>query len=183
MARPFAVSSSQDAVEADTVHYGLLSKKIQKVLDGISQYHHHHQWVPVAALSLASVVGVIWEELTGSSFLRDERTENTATALLKQGSFRYLRITLQLPKASLIGNGVSISASASVNLARNSLSLKLSSRASTLRIHDLRVPTLIGVNDNERQAKQTVVATIEIDKWLGLADGYCAIEALVTKVS
>jgi dihydroneopterin aldolase len=170
MSKPFSTSSSQDAVEADTVHYGFLSKKIQEVLDSV-------QHDPEAPLSLAGMVQLIWEQLTGYYLLKDATAPNTGTSFLKKGSFRYLKIDMKLPKASLAGNGVSYTASAFMGDQDSPRA-----EAASVKIHHLRVPTLIGVNSNERQAKQTVIANIEIDKWIGSADEYSRIEALVTKV-
>ncbi|KLU87755.1 hypothetical protein MAPG_06748 [Magnaporthiopsis poae ATCC 64411] len=51
-----------------------------------------------------------------------------------------------------------------------------------LRLHGLRVPTLIGVNPNERLAKQFVVTDIEIDKFDYAPDVYTALEALAVKI-
>lgn len=170
MSKPFANSSSQDAVEADTVHYGFLSKKIQEILDSV-------QHDPAAPLSLAGMVQLIWEQLTGYALLKDAVSSDTGSSFLKKDSFRYLRINMQLPKASLSGNGVSYTASAFMGDVDSPRS-----EATSVKIHQLRVPTLIGVNGNEREAKQTVIANIEIDKWISTADEYCRIEALVTKV-
>lgn len=56
--------------------------------------------------------------------------------------------------------------------------------AISLRLHDLRVPTLVGVNENERLARQFVVATVTLDKFNPVAeDHYTALEALVVKVN
>ena len=46
----------------------------------------------------------------------------------------------------------------------------------------MRVPTLIGVNANEKRAKQIVKADIEVERVVACPDQYCELEAVVVKV-
>jgi len=56
--------------------------------------------------------------------------------------------------------------------------------AQTLYFKDLRIPTLIGVNSNEREKKQAVVISVSIDRITGSAmDGYGEVEKHVLEVS
>lgn len=175
LAKPFSLSSSQDVIEADTVHYGQLSKVIIALLDPSQIEPEDHP-------SLVSVVYKLWSGLSGIPFL-DDISGTPNTGFLKAGSFRYLSVSLKLPKASLVGDGVSITYSAYMrdDLQGHPYSA-MAVMSSVLKIHDLRVPTLIGINANERQARQTVIANIEIDNWLVYEDVYCSIEAVVVKV-
>lgn len=46
----------------------------------------------------------------------------------------------------------------------------------------MRVPTLVGVNDNERLAKQFVITTVTVEGFTRGEDVYTEIEAVVVKV-
>jgi hypothetical protein len=83
-----------------------------------------------------------------------------------------------LPKASLLGSGVSLCGSELFGPLGQSQACSMK-----LKLHDLRVPTLIGLNANERLAKQMVVANVEIDKWVEKEDHYVQIEQLIVTVS
>ena len=50
----------------------------------------------------------------------------------------------------------------------------------SLKLHGLRIPTLVGVNPNERLAKQIVSVSVEIDRTR--EDRYAQLEELVVKV-
>jgi len=53
---------------------------------------------------------------------------------------------------------------------------------SILKLHDIRIPTLIGVNANERLAKQMVISNVEIDGYfLYNIDLYHKLEQIVVK--
>ena len=84
-----------------------------------------------------------------------------------------------LPKASLLGNGVSLSGGELLGI----IPEKMQSCSLKLKIHDLRIPTLIGLNANERLAKQMVVTSLEIDNWVEEQGHYVQIEQLVVKVN
>lgn len=173
LSRPFSASSSGDVVDTDTVHYGLLSKEIQRILRGIEGRD--------ADLSLADVLGEVWRGLTGWELL-GRGGSGEPEGFLKASSTRHLKVTIHLPKASLLGTGVSLIGSAPMPTDAAGPAVP-KSRAVTLKFHHLRVPTLIGVNDNERQAAQMVVANVEVDRWVENADGYSPLEQVITKVS
>jgi hypothetical protein len=98
--------------------------------------------------------------------------------VLKGHATRKLEITIMLPKASLLGAGVSFKGAFGYDEKHEGLS----GYSMTLTLHELRVPTLIGVNPNERLAKQMVVATVEMDRYDRMVDAYCRLEELVVKV-
>ncbi|KAL7913125.1 hypothetical protein GGI35DRAFT_476932 [Trichoderma velutinum] len=184
----FDGSSTADSVETDTVHYGLLSKAILASLEGQSQKHLKAEESGDTAgknqfSSLRDIVNTIWEDLTGQdgngkANVTDEDAEVNAS-FLKPSTIRCLELTVHLPKASLLGGGVSLTRIALFGRDGES---RPQPRGLSLKIHDLRVPTLIGVNDNERQAKQVVVASIEIDKFDIDKDIFTMIEGETVKV-
>lgn len=181
----FDGSSSADSVQADTVHYGLLSKAILASLEKQSQHAEASGDTSKKSQfsSLRDIVNTIWEDLTGQDCngrakMTNEDSEAQAS-FLKPSTIRCLELTVHLPKASLLGGGVSLTRIALFGRDGES---RPQPRGLGLKIHDLRVPTLIGVNDNERQAKQVVVASIEIDKFDIDKDIFTMIEGETVKV-
>lgn len=167
----FLASAAADAVAADTVHYGVLSKEILKYLQERSA---GGAAAPVEPGLRATLEGM-WTRLVGCN-LSGERKAGEET-LLKPERLRHLVISVRLPKGTLLGDGVSLTATAAFGEGGT-----MSRAALALRTHGLRVPTLIGVNGNERTAKQVVVASVEIDRYPSSRDEYAPIEALVTQV-
>ncbi len=168
LSQSFDTAASTDRVSADTVHYGTLSKTILASLEPFSV----HTTTPV---TLRHVLEQIWSNLTGlyiggtiSSKLARDRP------LLDVSKVRFLSVTVFLPKASLLGDGVSLTAAA-VFGQEYVFSIALG-------LQNLRVPTLIGVNSNERLARQVVVANVEIDKFDYAPDDYTGLEAVIVKV-
>lgn len=189
----FDTSSSADKVAGDTVHYGLLSKAILVSLQGKGPQHLAKKEKSGDAAgtngfsSLRDVVNTIWEDLTnqdanGKSKATDDEEEEDqqVKSFLKVSTIRCFELTAHLPKASLLGSGVSLTRIALFGRDGES---RPQPRGMSLKIHDLRVPTLIGVNDNERKAKQVVAATIEIDKFNIDEDVFTMIEAETVEVS
>jgi dihydroneopterin aldolase len=179
LARAFTDSSSADKVDADTVHYGLLSKAILSVVNGLGS------WAEAAGssgggLPLKSFLDVLWVVLTGlrvdGSAPPSLPVGYEAKPFLALGSVRYLSITVQLPKASLSGGGVSLTGISLFGAAGMEM------YGLTLRLHRLQVPTLIGVNSNEREAKQVVLADVEIDNFVDEGDVYPGLENAVYEV-
>lgn len=186
--RAFEASVNGDSVTAgDTVHYGTLSKLILACVER-SNEHAHAQVLAQAQAAQASQVAVesvdlrvllemIWIVLTGRNVNGDDAAPE-AKPLLDLSRLRFMSLTVTLPKASLLGEGVSLTAA---NVFPPHLA-SLSMYGLALKVHRLRVPTLIGVNSNERMAKQFVVADVEIDKFDYYPDLYCELESLVVKV-
>jgi dihydroneopterin aldolase len=168
--RRFSASSSGDVVEADTVHYGLLSKEIQRILaDGVE------------GASLANMLDEVFWRLTGLALFEEERAAGTVgQPFLTASPVLYVGVEIRLPKASLLGDGVSI---AGLALMPTDGMAAPRAKSVTLRFHNLRVPTLIGVNANEREAEQMVIANIEVDRWVDRTDSYSPLERVITKVS
>ncbi|RFU74067.1 hypothetical protein TARUN_8167 [Trichoderma arundinaceum] len=183
----FDTSSTADKVAGDTVHYGLLSKAIMASLEGQGQQHLATEKPGNTAStsrfsSLRDVVNTIWEDLTGqdgNGRSKATEEEQEVDSFLKASTIRCLELTVHLPKASLLGGGVSLTRIALFGRDGES---RPQPRGISLKIHDLRVPTLIGVNDNERKAKQVVVASIEIDKYNIDEDVFTMIEAEAVEV-
>jgi dihydroneopterin aldolase len=174
LAKPFDKTSAEDAVESDTVHYGQLSKSVQSKLEELKE---------IVGNTLFRTLETLWGDLTGVPLSGMTMLLPPIDPFLKNGTFKYLTVTMSLPKASAVGDGVSITRSGCMGdlPGRRPFSV-LKATSSVLRIHGLRVPTLIGINANERERKQTLIANVEIENWLYWTDEYCAIEAVVTKV-
>lgn len=174
MSEPFEAASLADKVSDDTVHYGLLAKALLRILDNVNRYEDD--------LSLENAMQMIWNALTGYHVSGSEADGLTEPAFLKDKlpRIRYLNIFLALPKASLLGSSVSRSYSMAHGFRNGTQAGAVYS--SSLRINELRVPTLIGVNDNERLARQVVVVSIEIEGYTGRSDNYVEIESFVVKV-
>lgn len=182
--RAFDAAAAADNVTAgDTVHYGQLSKLILACVERSNEHAAATASASASASGGASVdlrvlLEMIWIVLTGRN-VNGQDSAPEATPLLDLAKLRYMSLTVMLPKASLLGEGVSLTA---VNVFPPHLA-SLSMYGLALKVHRLRVPTLIGVNANERQAKQFVVADVEIDRFDYYPDLYCELERLVVKVS
>ncbi|KEY65612.1 hypothetical protein S7711_09615 [Stachybotrys chartarum IBT 7711] len=174
LAKPFGSSSAADAVAGDTVHYGLLSKAILASLRRLNA-----EGASGSVKSLRGVLDEIWIDLTGFDTSGGQKTGSGAKPFLVVEGIRQLRVTLHLPKASLLGDGISLTSTALFNSDGNTPSVE--ARALGWKIHELRLPTLIGVNDNERTAKQVVVANVEVERHGSADDAYCGLEAVVVK--
>lgn len=169
---PFAASSARDEVAGDTVHYGLLAKGVMGFLGGLE-----------GGLSLVKTTSALWQHLTGLSGGPLPPTSSTAKAFLSMDSVAYLRVSIKLSKASLLGEGVVFSQAAVFDQEEGG-HVGVVSSARSLRIEGLRVPTLVGVNANEREARQVVVANVDVQQMGGgLEDPYCDIERVVVNVS
>lgn len=177
---PFGASSATDTVATDTVHYGLLSKAILSILSTAA---------PVG--SLRHLLDTMWTEMTGFDSRGRRAVVRHQPPFLHFAQLRALEVTLRLPKATLLGEGVSLTvaggfeaAAAAAAAKGEEVSVKSVMRQSavSLRIHGLRVPTLIGVNSNERLAKQVVVASVEIDRLEDDLDVYPELEQVIVQV-
>ncbi|PNY20671.1 Uncharacterized protein TCAP_07327 [Tolypocladium capitatum] len=165
--KPFSATSRADALASDTVHYGQLSKAILNSLERLA--------TETAAFSLSEVLTYVWRDLTGF-YPTGERAESREP-FLDTSVVRCLEMTAHLPKASLVGDGVSFAFTGVFGNDLNVTSMRLYGR--TLRLHNLRVPTLIGINDNEREAKQAAVVSVEIDNLDATSDIFNSLEARI----
>lgn len=172
----FQSSSVNDQVALDTVHYGMLSKGILASLSTLGAPGTKHEGV--ASISMRDLIEHIISEVQYPSL---SGSGDGDKIFYDKDRLRYAGITVTLPKASLLGVGAGVSLSHHHSWAAQSAEQPFWSDLLSLR--GLRVPTLIGVNDNERLAKQVVVADIDIDNYKCLkGDDYPSIEALVVKV-
>lgn len=172
--RIFEASVTGDNVTSgDTVHYGTLSKLILACVERSNE----HVVAGANEVDLRVLLEMIWIVLTGRNVNGDDAGAE-AKPLLDLARLRFMSLTVTLPKASLLGEGVSLTAS---NVFPPHLPV-LSMYGLAVKVHKLRVPTLIGVNSNERKAKQFVVVDVEIDKFDYYPDFYCELESLVVKV-
>lgn len=155
LARASASSSSADRVAADTVHYGLLSKAILSTLDEVD--HRVANGGDGEALSLRGLLNEIWVNLAGQHIDGSDGPAMAHTPFLDLKATRCLSISIRLPKASLAGGCVGLTG----------MSLFEGGEAQmygvALDIAHMQVPTLIGVNENERKAKQVVIADVTLD--------------------
>ena len=174
--KPFGSSSSTDAVSADTVHYGLLSKAILASLANVKKESTANQ-LP----SLYDVLNSVWVDLTGFNLGGIHEADDKKEPFLKMSAIRNLRISLQLPKASRLGGTISLTGSASFK--DEGARSVMHTRGLSLQIQELRLPVLIGVNDNERTGRQVVVANIGVDRLESPGDIYCGLEQVVEQVS
>ncbi|KAG6021868.1 hypothetical protein E4U41_002373 [Claviceps citrina] len=169
---------ASDALTPDTVHYGLLTKAVLSTLSRLETG---------APLSLADVLAAIWDRLTGGLHLftsgpggggggggGSSSRSSTAPPFLQLACLKSLELQVCLPKASLQGQG-----GASLTGHGVFANGALVSRGLAVKLHDLRVPILIGVNDNERLAKQAVVANVEVERFEDMGDHYCDLEGVV----
>ncbi|ETS87967.1 hypothetical protein PFICI_01795 [Pestalotiopsis fici W106-1] len=190
-AQPFGAASATDTVSAETAHYGNLSKNLLASLGAFAQASPPTKVAAAASAagdngkpSSGDVFELLWVGLTGRV------VDGSARALpldrlpfLNTDRLRGLSLTVHLPKASLLGSGVSQTVTACFNGETEAAGNPLRSYARSLRIHELRIPVLIGVNDNERQAKQMVVADVEIDKLDVTRDIHPELESIITEAS
>lgn len=175
LAEPFASASSSDAVTGSTVHYGVLSKAI---LGACAEFESLGTKGKEAGngKSLYALVMYLQAFITGVVSTLQEGEEG--------GRMRMLEVEVKLLKASLLGSSVSLKGSfvyGDVD-SRDNGKKGLVAHSMVLRLHELKIPTLIGVNPNERLAKQMVVADIDIEKWDRIDDDYYKLENLVVQV-
>ncbi|ROW18319.1 hypothetical protein VPNG_00344 [Cytospora leucostoma] len=174
--RPFDASVTGDNVTSgDTVHYGTLSKLILACVDRSNE----HAVQGDASVDLRVLLEMIWIVLTGRN-VDGANAEPEAAPLLDRSRLRFMSLTVHLPKASLLGEGVSLTAS-NVFAPWTVGPAALSMFGLCLKLHRLRVPTLIGVNDKERRAKQFVITDVEIDKFDYYPDLFCELEKVVVQ--
>lgn len=97
---------------------------------------------------------------------------------LRGGGIRYLSLTARLPKASLLGSGVSFTLSVAPGGGKY---------ATALAVEGVRVPVLVGVNENERGARQVVEVTVTVEGVVGVGgkggDWFARLEGVVVDVS
>jgi dihydroneopterin aldolase len=188
--KPFEYASVHDIVNSSTVHYGILSKAIMEAV----QEFHDKRGVSTKE-GRTSTVNALMDHIAGhlTSYSLDGAPNfnplalKDRTPLLDRKLVSSLDLRVTLPKA-LLNSTTGVSRCGTIVFDLVFLDPRFEpnniedSYASSLVLHDLRVSTLIGVNSNERLAKQLVIASIEIDEWIMERDMYNELEELVFKV-
>jgi len=177
----FESASVDDEVDSSTIHYGILSKTI---IEAMKAFESCGDCFTDGALSttMRGLLDYIFTYLTHWSL--DGGSEAGADfsdlekILVDCATVKYMELQIMLPKASLLGSGVSLTGAATYDASHNS---RPSVYCIGLELHNLRVPTLIGVNKNERLAKQIVAANVQIDGYNSCQDAYNELEELVVK--
>ncbi|KAF7906060.1 hypothetical protein EAF00_000339 [Botryotinia globosa] len=171
--RPFKKAYEDDDIAGDTIHYGLIKIAI---MDAIRAYHARgiNPDFP-SPLSMKSI-GIFIVSVLIRRSIAVGRNVNWSS------------VTIMLPKATLRGAGASLTRqmifkepSLEEQEAGDLRSIGHIGESVTLRLHDLTVPTIIGLLPKERTMKQDVVANIEIDRWTGQGDLHWDIHQIVVK--
>ena len=167
LSRSFDDSAEKDALTSATVHYGNLCKALLDLQDETL--------------------------LLGMGMPKPYSLMNYANALRKQvynfirtsGSlaiFQGLELEIVLPKASLLGSGIGLKDLTSYRAGQWDNRVE-EARANALTINRLHIPTLIGVNQHEREAKQMVIVDAEIEPASFMPDQAASeVEQIITKV-
>ncbi|OTA97939.1 hypothetical protein M434DRAFT_391548 [Hypoxylon sp. CO27-5] len=205
-----SASGDTDKLDAGTVHYGNLSKTLLSSLELWGQGKPSAGGAESSGLAASAIVAtgseaevktprtadvfeLLWVRMTGR-VVDGSRVALPLDQLpfLDAAKLRSLSLTMSLPKASLLGAGVSLTTTASFRSdlpkdgdkkddGKSSSKNPLLSYSRALRIQGLHVPTLIGVNSNERNAKQMVVADVEIDRFDITDDIYSDLERTIVE--
>ena len=128
----FTSAASKDALDENTIHYGELSKQIR-----------------AACTSNQTIANVL------------SKTKGIISKLgtRKDGSFKVSlsAINVELPKASMSGQSISLAF-----MSRHDNSGHETMSWMVFAVRDVKIMTLIGVNDYERTGSQPVVANLEL---------------------
>ncbi|KAM7206999.1 hypothetical protein V8F33_000098 [Rhypophila sp. PSN 637] len=179
-ASPFDEVATDDRLGNDTVHYGKFG---QAILDSLASFSTNK--VDSPPVSLRQVMDRIWAGITGQHINSSQpppvfllhRPLLTPAQLAR---VRFLSVTVHLPKASLLGEGVSLTASSTFTSGHGSTPIAEKYGVS-LAINRLRIPTLIGIHPHERASKQLVNTTVTIDRFSQTEDEdiYADVESLL----
>ncbi|CAK7265907.1 hypothetical protein SEPCBS119000_001747 [Sporothrix epigloea] len=178
LVKPFAEAAVTDRVAGDTVHYGVLSKSL---LASISKWSSLDTHGIMDFCSLQDVLRGLWRDLTGQQVadgLSTPAQAVTKAVPLTAEVVRRLTVTVLLPKASLVGEGASLTTTGLLAPQGGGEAIA----THILRLHRLRVPTLVGVHAHERTAKQAVVMDVALDRYSGPRDIYTMLESFVVKL-
>ncbi|KAL1651987.1 hypothetical protein SLS58_000110 [Diplodia intermedia] len=152
----FASAAAGDALDASTVHYGLLSKAV------------------LVALGPETMAGGEW--LSGLEVA--SRVSQAVAATASPGAVEALRLDVGFPKASTLGSGAGVEWTVFYGEGEG----EVVGFARQLYVRGMAIPTLIGVNSNERMKKQMCLVSVWIDKVSEAAvDGYDVVEDIVLK--
>jgi dihydroneopterin aldolase len=179
---PFDTASTEDMVNNSTIHYGILGKAILEATGTFGNIGLKQIGSPAITStghSLRSFLEHLSVQLTGCETAGNDVLRPSGPRTLEPSLLQTFEIEVALPKASLFGNGVSLSSTTLYGFESERAGRP---HCRTLKLRGLRVPTLIGVNSNERLAKQIVVANIDLEQWEIKTDCYTEIEEIVVKV-
>ncbi|KAK7609043.1 Dihydroneopterin aldolase-domain-containing protein [Phyllosticta paracitricarpa] len=141
---PFKTAASSDKVDSSTVHYGTLSKNILHAVSSASSKNWLDEW------TLGSVISAAILE----------------TAAKKNKTLEASAIEVHFPKGSTLGAGAGVSWKIFYRSPEQVHDKRIIDKvAPCLHLRDVRVPTLIGVNSNEREKKQVVVLNVWVDNF------------------
>ncbi|APA07063.1 hypothetical protein sscle_02g018330 [Sclerotinia sclerotiorum 1980 UF-70] len=171
--RNFKTASEDDDLTEDTIHYGRLRSAI---LEAVHRYNTKFKPDNAAELSIKNVVTHLISALTVRHHLTIGKKVNWSS------------VKVMLPKSSLHGAGTSLTMQ---TIYREEMpedqdpgspeSFGVIGRSVSLRIHDLTVPTLIGMLEKERLRKQNVIVNVEMDRWLWNGDSHWDMEQIIVK--
>jgi len=193
---PFSSASLSDTVTNSTIHYGTLSKAI---LEGCEQFRDLcEDEIMCIPMHIRALVCYLQFYLTGcdtlpriashinllSDPISTPSSEKITSKVKERGPLidcsmlNSLSLEILLPKASLLGSGVSLKGDFIYDEGHHGPS----AYSMVLQLRELRVPAIIGVNGNERKAKQVIVANVEMERWDRMVDAYNELEEIVVKV-
>lgn len=200
----FDYAAQNDRLDDGTVNYSTLSKTILKVLS--SRGANRNDPGPLAGWpgleidwNVADLINWIFVYLTGrraNGSVPDAALAHSyirggcpclvdgplyEQPLLSMDTLQEMEMTLRLPKGTLLSEGVSLTITAGY-LPGNRVN-QSAPYSAVLKLENIKIPTLIGLNPNERLAKQMVIATVEIDPYVVVGqDHYNELEQIVVKV-
>ncbi|KAI9790568.1 MAG: hypothetical protein M1833_001919 [Piccolia ochrophora] len=150
LSQEFTSAATTDSVDDSTVHYGNLSKNVIAAVEEVAQ----------TELSLQALGYVV---------VRAINKTVTSPTLIEAWD-----MNIDLPKASLMGAGVSLAYCWGKHDA---------TPAQVLHIKDVNVAVVVGVNSHEKEVKQRVVMSIWIDPLTteSASDCYGEVEQLAVK--
>lgn len=199
----FDAAARNDRLDDGTVNYSTLSKAVLKVLksrgaDRNDPSSHLAGWPGIEIdWSLQDLLDWTFVYLTGRKANGSQPDAASAhmyirdgcpclggpmyeRPLLEIGHLQELEMSVMLPKGTLLSEGVELTV-ASGYLPGNRVYHEAPYRA-TLKLHNIRIPTLIGLNPNERTAKQMVICSVSIDPYcVASVDYYAHLEEIIVK--
>ncbi|RKF77155.1 putative folic acid synthesis protein fol1 [Golovinomyces cichoracearum] len=169
---PFTSASAEDAVTKSTVHYGTLSKTI---LEACNRFSSGDLKKP---MKLSEVLLYIQLWMTGISIQTIPDLEIPANPCLCSAGADLVMLEVMLPKASLLGSGVRIKGA----FRYDESNTVVTAYSLMLELCSLRIPTVIGVNLNEKSVKQVVVISVQIDRYdRNLDEAFHELEQITVK--
>ncbi|RAL62398.1 hypothetical protein DID88_004964 [Monilinia fructigena] len=165
--QPFKTASEKDDLTDDTIHYGRLRSGI---IEAVKNYNSSdpkfdspmHFCPGIVIMHIAEYFSQIAKLTTGKH--------------INWSSYK-----IMLPKSCLLGAGMSLTVETLYNEPTSKNKVGAWGASCVLRVHDLTVPTIIGMLDKERLAKQNVVANVEIDRYQSIGDLHWDVQKMITK--